>query len=105
MNGFWNPITKQGFNITEIQFGYMFSDAKYLPLNFGTTIASIYPLAAVAFGCESKLRCTTEELFEKQFINGTVSNIRPGILMPSSFLGTRYPSKCASEVWKDWGTD
>jgi hypothetical protein len=25
--------------------------------------------------------------------------------MPSSFLGTRYPSKCASEVWKDWGTD
>lgn len=83
----------------------MFTNNKAFPLNFATSIAAIDPLAAVEFGCLNVCKCTTEELFAKQFLNGTISNKRPGALVPSSFLGTSHPNKCASIVWNDWGTD
>lgn len=73
MNGFWDKTTQQGFNISELQFEYMYTNSKAFPLNFGTTIGDTLSLAAVEFKCKSNITCTTEELFEKQFLAGTIS--------------------------------
>jgi hypothetical protein len=67
----------------------MYTNSKALPLNFGTTIAAVYSIAATLFKCQSVVACTTKELFEMQLINGTVSNDRTKELFPSDFLGTK----------------
>jgi hypothetical protein len=63
MNGFWDPINKQGFNITEGQFADLYNAAT--AGSIGNTIAAIYALAASTFNC-SGATCTFEELFTMQ---------------------------------------